>query len=325
MICRVKKAENREGLRMETGLVLMSKLAGMLLMVVVGYGAVKLHVVESDDSKILSRLIVYILQPCLICRSFQIDLTPERLNGFLCALGLGVCTYGIWIAALELLKKPLGLDAVDRCSMIYSNVGNLALPLINMILGSEYVFYASALQVPFNLFVWTHGNSVISGEKRLHFRKIIFNPNIIALLAGLLVLSFRIRLPDALDTAVDGLGSMVGACSMLVIGMVITRNDLKKTFTNGRAYAITLGRLIVMPASLLLLFRATGIFKHYPALVPVFQVCFIALCTPTASTVSQLAVLYNNKAYETSVYSVISMALCVVTMPLMLVVFQKLF
>ena len=310
---------------MNTGLVLMSKLLAMMLMVVVGYGAVKFHVVENKDSKTLSSLIVYILQPCLICRAFQIDLTPERMSGFLCALGLGFSTYLIWITALSVLKKPLMLDAVDRSSLIYSNVGNLALPLINMILGSEYVFYASALQVPFNLLVWTHGNSIISGEKRLNFRKILLNPNMIALAAGLVLMLLRVRLPDVLDTAMEGLGSMVGPCSMLVIGMVITKHDLREVFTNRRAYAICLGRLLVMPASLLLLFLATGIFGRYPALVPIFQVCFIALSTPTASTVSQLAVLYNRKAYESGVYSVISMALCVVTMPLMLAVFQMLF
>lgn len=310
---------------MNTGFLLMNKLLAMLLMVVVGYGAVKCRVVDSDDSKTLSSLIVYILQPCLICRSFQIELTAERMSGFLCALALGIATYLIWIAALELLKKPLRLDAVDRCSLIYSNVGNLALPLINMILGSEYVFYASALQVPFNLLVWTHGNSIISGERHLHFRKIILNPNVLAVIAGLLLTTLRIRLPDFLDTAMEGLGNMVGPGSMLVIGMVITRSDLKKVFTNRRAYAISLGRLLAMPASLLLLFLATGILGRHPALIPVFQVCFIALCTPTASTVSQLAVLYNNKAYETSVYSVLTMALCVITMPLMLSVFQLLF
>ena len=310
---------------MQTGLVLMSKLAAMMLMVVVGYGAVKLRVVESGESKTLSRLIVYILQPCLICHSFQIELTAERLNGFLCALGLGFATYLLWILALESLKKPMKLDAIDRCSMIYSNVGNLALPIINMILGSEYVFYASALQVPFNLLIWTHGNIVISGEKHLQLKKIVLNPNIIALTAGLLLTALRVRLPDFLDTAMDGLGGMVGACSMLVIGMVITTNDLRKIFTNWKAYAVVLGRLIVMPASLLLLLWVSGIFKSFPALVLIFQVCFIALCTPTASTVSQLAVLYDRKAYETSVYSVIGMALCVVTMPLMLAAYQMLF
>ncbi len=310
---------------MSTGLVLMSKLMAMMVMVAVGYASVKLHVVESRDSRTLSRLTVYILQPCLICRSVQIDLTPERLNGFLCALILGIVTYVFWIVALGLLKKPLRLDAVDRCNLIYSNVGNLALPLINMILGSEYVFYASALQIPFNLLIWTHGNSIISGERHLHFRKIIFNPNIIALVTGILLVLLHIRLPDVIDTAMEGLGSMVGPSSMLVIGIVIAGSDLRRIITNKRAYAISLGRLIVMPASLLLLILASGILTRHPELTPVFRVCFIALCTPPGATVSQLAVLYDKKAYESSVYSVLSMALCIVTMPLMLMVFQLLF
>ena len=310
---------------MNTGLVLMSKLMAMMVMVAVGYAAVKLHVVESRDSRTLSRLTVYILQPCLICRSVQIDLTPERLNGFLCALILGIVTYVFWIVALGLLKKPLRLDAVDRCNLIYSNVGNLALPLINMILGSEYVFYASALQIPFNLLIWTHGNSIISGERHLHFRKIIFNPNIIALVTGILLVLLHIRLPDVIDTAMEGLGSMVGPSSMLVIGIVIAGSDLRGIITNKRAYAISLGRLIVMPVSLLLLILASGILTRHPELTPVFRVCFIALSTPPGATVSQLAVLYDKKAYESSVYSVLSMALCIVTMPLMLMVFQLLF
>ena len=198
---------------MNTALLLMSKLAA------------------SRDSAVLSRLTVYILQPCLICRAFQIELTPERLNGFLCALVFGTAVYIIWILALGLLKKPLRLDAVDRCSLIYSNVGNLALPLISMILGSEYVFYASAL-IPFNLLIWTHGNSIICGEKHLHIRKILLNPNIIALFIGLLLSLLQIRLPDFLDTAAGGLGNMVGPVSMLLIGMVVSEKDLRKIFTS---------------------------------------------------------------------------------------------
>ncbi|MBQ5788404.1 MAG: AEC family transporter [Oscillospiraceae bacterium] len=310
---------------MNTALLLMSKLAAMLTMVAVGWLAVRFRIVQSRDSAVLSRLTVYILQPCLICRAFQIELTPERLNGFLCALVFGTAVYIIWILALGLLKKPLRLDAVDRCSLIYSNVGNLALPLISMILGSEYVFYASALQIPFNLLIWTHGNSIICGEKHLHIRKILLNPNIIALFIGLLLSLLQIRLPDFLDTAAGGLGNMVGPVSMLLIGMVVSEKDLRKIFTDGRAWMISLGRLIAMPASLLLLLSVSGVCARLPQWVPVFQVCFIALCTPPASTVAQLAVLYDKKAYETGVYGVQSMLLCVLTMPLMLTLFQLLF
>ena len=305
--------------------VLMIKLAALMIMVIVGYAAVKFHVVESKESATISRLIVYILQPCLICRAYQIEITPDRVNGFVCALVFGVATYIIWIILLRLLGKRMKLDEVDQCNLIFSNVGNLALPLIGMILGNEYVFYSSALQIPFNLFVWTYGISFISGQKHLNFRKILLNPNIVALTTGLLLCFFRIRLPNVIDTAMEGLGDMVGPGSMLVIGMVVAESDLKKVFTDKRAYAICLGRLIIMPASILLLFSLTGIPGKMPLLVPVFQVCFIALCTPPASTVSQLTVLYNKKAYETGVYNVLSMILCVVTMPLMLAVFQKLF
>ena len=259
--------------------VLMIKLAALMIMVIVGYAAVKFHVVESKESATISRLIVYILQPCLICRAYQIEITPERINGFLCALLFGFATYIIWLIVLRLLGRPLRLDAVDQCNLVFSNVGNLALPLIGMILGSEYVFYASSLQIPFNLIVWTYGISFISGEKHLNFRKILLNPNIIALAAGLLLCFLRIRLPDAIDTAMEGLGNMVAPGSMLVIGMVVADRDLKKVFLDKRAYTICLGRLIVMPASLLLLFAITGILTKMPLMLPVFQVCFIALCT----------------------------------------------
>ncbi len=118
---------------------------------------------------------------------------------------------------------------------------------------------------------------------------------------------------------------MVGPVSMLLIGMVVSEKDLRKIFTDGRAWMISLGRLIAMPASLLLLLSVSGVCARLPQWVPVFQVCFIALCTPPASTVAQLAVLYDKKAYETSVYGVQSMLLCVLTMPLMLTLFQLLF
>ena len=104
---------------MNTGLILMSKLMAMMVMVVTGYAAVRFRVVETKDSVTLSRLIVYILQPCLICRSVQIDLTPERLSGFLCALAFGITTYIFWIAALGLLKKPLHLDASSHDGFFY--------------------------------------------------------------------------------------------------------------------------------------------------------------------------------------------------------------
>ena len=50
----------------------------------------------------------------------------------------------------DFLVKPLGLDAIDRSTIIYANVGNLLLPLVSMALGDEMVFISSSFQIPFN-------------------------------------------------------------------------------------------------------------------------------------------------------------------------------
>ena len=75
---------------MASASVLMSRLLSMMIIVAVGYAAVKLRVVDSASSKVLSRISVYILQPCMIFYAFQIEITPERLHGFLLTLLVGM-------------------------------------------------------------------------------------------------------------------------------------------------------------------------------------------------------------------------------------------
>ena len=72
-------------------LILLSKLTSMMLMAVVGYVLVKVRVLKEEDSSVLTGLLVYALQPCLIFRSMQIDLTPERAKGFAAAVVFAFC------------------------------------------------------------------------------------------------------------------------------------------------------------------------------------------------------------------------------------------
>ena len=297
----------------------------MMIVVCVGYAAVKLQIVDENGSSVLSGLIVYIVQPCMIVRSFEIEITPERLYGFLWVLFFGFLIYVIWIVALEILKKPLRLDAIDRTTLIYSNVGNLTLPIVNMVLGTEYVFYACALQIPFSAFMWTHGFCTISGQRKVRFTKIILNPNVVALLFGLILFVFQLRLPGILDTSVNSLADMVGPASMLVIGMSISQSNLKKVFTNRRAYVIAAGRLIVMPMTVLLVLFVSGVPMRRPELIPVLQVLVIALSAPPASSVSQLAVLFEQRSFDAAVYNVLATIACILTMPMTLALYEAVF
>ena len=307
-----------------TSVVLMSKLLSMLIMVCLGIVIVRIGMVSSDDSRVLSSLVVYVLQPALIIHAFQLEMTAERLHGFLFTLAICMGVFIVWIILSFLTQKPLGLDSIDRTTLVYPNVGNLTLPVVEMVLGEEMLFYVAALQIPFNLFMWTHGISIISRENRLDFKKMI-NSNLIAMFIGLVIFFFDIPLPDVIDTTILTLNNAVASLSMIVIGMVIGNRSLKHIFLQKRAYLIVLGRLIGMPFIAMLALYVTGLVRHFPNYAPMLQAVFMGLCAPPASTISQLAVVYDDKPFEASVYNMLGTFLCVLTIPLMNLVFETLF
>lgn len=310
---------------MELSLALMKDIASMLLWIILGYVVVRTRLVRPEDSRVLSVLTVYVFCPCMIFGALQIELTKARLHGFLSVVGFAFVVYAVWILLTRLLKKPLHLDPVDSASLVYGNVGNLVIPLVGMTLGEEMMFYASAMQIPFNLFFWTHGISIMQEQPHVDWKKLLRNPNIFAVVLGLLFLAFQWHLPPVLDTTVSGLGRVVLPTSMMVIGMVLAGTSLKSVFANGKAYAIAAGRLVLFPLIALLVLFLSGVPARHPELVPVLMVPFLAQSAPAAANVAQLAVVFQQRPEEASIYNILSTALCILTMPAMLWLYQLLF
>ena len=310
---------------MEFSLLLISKLSSLMIMAVVGYIVVKAGVLKSADSKVLSNLIVFVLQPCMFIQIFQIDMTSDRRTGFIAALIFAFAAHVFWILLTALLKKPLNLDPVDRGSLIYVNCGNLILPLVAMTLGDEHVFYAAAFQVPFHVFLWTQGYAMMRGDGKISIRRLFLNSNVISLTIGLFLMVIGFKVPEVIGTTLDGLSGMVGPASMLVVGMVIADADLKSVFLSGRTWMISFGRLIVYPLLTIALLYISGILRRFPDLNPVFQVSMLAVAAPCAGMITQLAVIFDKKKLEASSYNVLSTMLCTVTMPLIIMLYGFLF
>jgi predicted permease len=297
----------------------------MMIMAAVGYALVKFRVLKEEDSKVLTALLVYALQPCLIFRSLQIDLTPERASGFAAAIIFAFSCMFIAAIAANLLRKPFHLDPVDMCTLMFANVGNLVLPVIAMMLGDEMTFYCAGFQMPFNLFVWIYGYILMSGRKDIPIRKIVFNPNLITLFLGMIFLFAGIKVPAVIDTAMEGLQNMVAGASMMLVGIVIAGSNLREIFANKRSYLISAGRLIFIPILTILLLYATGFLARYPQYRPVLMVVMLAAAAPAASSVIQLSVLTGRDAAKAGTYNVMSTLLCVVTMPLIIYIYQLFF
>lgn len=75
----------------------------------------------------------------------------------------------------KVLEKPLGLDVVEKTSMIYSNSGNLIIPIVTAIFGKEWVIYSTGYLSVQTILLWSHGRMMICEEKGVDFRKIFMN------------------------------------------------------------------------------------------------------------------------------------------------------
>lgn len=84
-------------------------------------------------------------------------------------------------------SKVLKLDGVEETSLIYSNAGNLIIPIVTAILGKEWVIYTSAFLSVQLFLLWSHAKMKLCGEKGIDLKKILTNINMIAIFAGVLL------------------------------------------------------------------------------------------------------------------------------------------
>ena len=122
---------------MHISILLMEQIAELFLMIFMGFLIVKTGLLKDDDSKVLSKIVLYLIIPCVIINAFQVDYTMDTVKGLLIALAASVMIQIILLIILSVLGKILHLNEVEIASVYYSNSGNLIVPIVTFILGQE--------------------------------------------------------------------------------------------------------------------------------------------------------------------------------------------
>ena len=307
---------------MQLSLLLAKQIAVMFLMMFCGFLIVRVGLVKSADSKVLAKVTMYVVIPCMIIDAFQIECTPELLRDFLFMLLASAAAHIVFIGAGLILKRPLKLKRIEQLSLAYPNSGNLIMPLVSSVFGPEMVFFACPYTCLQTILVWTHGLTVVKGGKgKLDLKKIFLNVNVICTLLGLILFIFNLKLPGMLGEACDKLGGIIGPISMLLTGMLIGGADLKKVFSNRHCYILSVLRLIVLPVILIFVLKITRL--PYLASSPsVMMITLLAASAPSATTITNLAQVYDSDPEIAATVNIITMVCCIITMPLINMLYQ---
>lgn len=173
------------------------------------------------------------------------------------------------------------------------------------------------------VFLWTHCKKIISRESSYDWRKIVLNINMISIVIGVVLFFTRIHLPQLINDTIGSVGSMIGPASMIVTGMLFAGMDLKKVFANRRVYFVTFLRMLLVPLISLILIKISHMAYLSADAPKIMLIVFLAVITPSASTVTQMCQVYGNDSRYASAINVVTTLCAVVTMPVMVLLFEE--
>ncbi|HCL4518807.1 TPA: AEC family transporter [Clostridium botulinum] len=303
-------------------LLLMKQIAKLFLIMAMGFILVKTRLMKAEESKSLSMVVIYLIMPCVIINAFQVEYTESIRNGLILAFVAAVLIHVVLIILKKILERIFHLDAVEKASIMYSNAGNLIIPIVTSVLGKEWVIYSSAFLSVQIILLWTHGRMVLCEEGKIDLKKILLNINMITIFFGILLFITRIQLPDIITETMESVSVMIGPTSMVVTGMLIGNIGLKQGFAHKKIYLITFLKMIVCPIIILVLLKYGGMANILPNGRMILLISLLATITPSASTVTQMAQIYGKNAEYASIINVGTTIVCIVTMPIMVWLYQ---
>lgn len=287
-----------------------------------GFALVRSGLMKSRDSWGLSIASLYVISPCMIITAFQVDMTQEVQQGFLLALGAALVVQLLYMLLGWAFGKLLHLDAIEKASAIYSNCGNLIIPLVLMMLGQDMVIYCTAYMVFQTFFLWSHGKNLIMGSGKTDWRRILLGVNMIGVYVGLVLFITGWRLPGPVYNAASSVGQMIGPAAMLITGMLMGGMDFKEFRSYKRLPIPVILRLVVFPLAALALLKFSNIAALAPNGEMVLLITLLAAAAPSASNINQMAQIYDRDAGYASSINVVTILCCIVTMPLLVALYQ---
>ena len=214
---------------MEIVVLLLRQNLVMLVYMMIGYFLYKKKLVSAGGSADIGRILLYIVMPAAILKSYLADFSQERLEGLFVSFLAALLSLLLSIAAARIaFSKEQG---IERFGAAFSNAGFIGIPLVQMTLGEEAVFYVSSYVALLNILQWTYGLVTITGDRSLiSVKRLRTNPILLSFLAGIALFLLPVSLPETAENVVGTIAAMNGPLAMIVLGVYLGQVPLRSFF-----------------------------------------------------------------------------------------------
>lgn len=296
-----------------------ARLGSLALILVLGFFLGKWKFISTNTNKELTNLLLTVFMPASLFLAFPAEYDETSLNLFFYGLVAGIFIMVILIILSRILFNKLwfkgGLRFESQFAFIFNNATFLGYPIVVNTFGPTGVIAYCGFIIAFNIALFSYGIWLFEHKLSLKlFRSVILNPNILAVLLGMVLFLSGLRLPSFIMNSVGFVGGATTPLSIICIGFMLSRADLKSLAKKWRLIIVALSQLILGP---LITFGVLTVLK-FPT--EVITVCTLIQALPTATSLGLFATKYGGNNIESSELVTVSTLLSVATMPLMILI-----
>jgi predicted permease len=290
-------------------------MVSLLLIIGAGYLAERLGMMDEHTNSHMSKMIVNIFNPLLVLSSAasSVGLIPLHTIGLVMAIA--VAMFAFFIVAGMILSPLFDRDPAQKkiyqLMFVFSNLVYIGIPVVNSVLGSEYVVYVSEFTMVYNLVFYTYGMVLMDGKLSKKSLKSMINPGTVFGVLTLVVIVFSIQIPDFLMTAITYLGNVASPMALVAVGYTLAQSDLKRILTMPRLYVFSLVKLLILPIIMLPLLRLVT------SDASLIAVCMVVFGMPVGNMPLILGTQKGLDCRTCSAAIILSTLLCVFTVPIL--------
>lgn len=291
--------------------VMITQVVAMFLMMVIGAVLYRGQLVDNAGSKQLSNVALYVATPAVILQSLATTFDAAKMAAGAACMALSFIFTLVSAVVARLYFRDRQRAA--QLGITISNMGFMGIPLVQSVLGEEYVFYISACmagQVPL---IWSYGIWLISQDtSKISLKKIATNPSIVAVVVGIVLFCCSIDLTGVIKVTAQDMGNLNTGLAMLVMGIYLAQTDLRSLVRDRNLYAACALRLLAVPAIVI------AVMVLLPLDPIVKLVVVIALSTPCGTVSAMFPQLFGGDYRFGAGLVSVSTLLSLVLMPLVL-------
>ena len=293
-----------------------SRLGTIALILALGFFLGKAKIIDTKFNKTLVNLLLMVFMPASLFVAFPSTFDQATSDMFFKGMLAGaIVMFSLVVVSRIVFNKYIykgELRYESQFAFIFNNATFLGYPIIASTFGQQGIIPYCGFIIAFNIALFSYGVFLFQRKVTAKlFLGIITNPNIIAVVAGMVLFMTGFKLPGFVTDAAQFTGNATTALSVICIGFMLSHAKFLKLLKKWRLILTAIIQLVLGPLITYGLLRALSFPDE------VVYVCTLIQALPTATSLGLFAAKYGGNDIESSELVTISTALSLGIMPLM--------